>query len=82
MRVRAAGVIFTVVIAIPKAFGVDFFGRKNEPGEHWLRWPALHADGDSGIEIGLPGGDAFGFSFLQLTWPSARNLMKTRDMRL
>ena len=73
-RVHQVSELFAVVIAIlgdfgiqketlTAAFGVDFFGRKNEPGRHWLWWPALHfvqvADGDSGVELGLPVGDAF-----------------------
>jgi hypothetical protein len=55
--------------AMTAAFRLDFFGLENEPdGWRFVRY-AQHfvkvAKGDGGIEIGLAGGDAFGFQLLK-----------------
>ena len=55
--------------AMTAAFGLDFFGRENEPGgcrlvlqgQHFVQ-VVLFA---GGIEVGLAGGDALGFRVFQ-----------------
>src|ERR1039458_1193970 len=78
-RVYLLAEFFAVVIAIlgdfgfeeeamTAAFGLDFFGRENEPGGRRFVGDAEHlvevALFAGAIEIGLAGGEAFGFQIL------------------